>query len=127
MRTFRNHHFEGCGQYLAVMSTPIRLSVNVGGKARPTTELYKVAYNNHCENGKSSVFLVAMSDGMTLLSFISYGDTHDAALKDLCNKLNTTDHNEFRFATMDEVINTVKVQTSRVADGKILELSSLCK
>ena len=126
MRRFREHHFDGCGQYLAAISTPAKLSTDAGARAKPTTELYKVAYNNHCENGKSSVFLVAMSDGMTLLHLIGHGETHVSAIKDLCDKLNTTDHNEFRFATMDEVINVVKGQASRVADGKILELSMLC-
>lgn len=127
MKTFRPYHFDGCGQYLASISTPSKLSFDAGAKAKQTSELYKVCYNNHCENGMSSVFLVAMSDGMTLLHLIGYGEKHVDAIKDMCDKLNNVDHNEFRFATMDELTNVVKGSMSRVAEGNILELTMLSK
>jgi len=101
------------------------MSHEAGATANETTDLYKVCYRN--DANKARVSIVAMSDGGVLTMLDSFGDTHEEALKAMCDTLNQDSVAEFRLATMSETITYLQTQTNRFADGQLLELSMSAK
>lgn len=126
MKNFTIEDFSGSGQYL-VKICPHQQKQREEGKGFHlsntgflSTIMYKVGYMHGKENNPSSTCMIAMSDGWTTNGYFNTHNSKDIqdwefiywkTKQEFCDYLNNEPHGEeYRFATIEEVIRVVLYQ-----------------